>query len=137
VTLFSIEKAFLSHTLAEIIPGERPLGHRHLSLVSAQSPAGKVRDRMKCVTGSLSISVSIISIVLHGTWFGRRPFGCQKCSERDIFTASANNSSSKHSSHHRLIGRGVPGSSSFDIVQFLCDPLTEKTPGPQMTDPEI
>jgi len=48
---------------------------------------------------------------------------CRQTPGRDrVFTASANSSSSTHSSHLRLIGRGVPGLSfDFTNVQFLCD----------------
>jgi hypothetical protein len=47
--------------------------------------------------------------------------------ERDL-TASADSSSSTHSSHHRLIGRGEPGmSSDLENVQFLCDLFQENS----------
>jgi len=42
--------------------------------------------------------------------------------QREKFTASADSLSLTHSSHLRLIGRGVPGLSfNSAIVQFLCD----------------
>jgi hypothetical protein len=45
------------------------------------------------------------------------------------FTASVDSSSSTHSSHLRLIGRGLPWlASDFAHVQFLCDLPREKFP---------
>jgi hypothetical protein len=57
--------------------------------------------------------------------------------EREIY-ASADISSLTHSSHHRLIGRGVPGlSSEFLLIYSFSVISPKKNPSPQMIDPGI